>query len=756
MEICYLCKPKSEKVRMRLFALLFGIVLWGVESHADEFSVPSDSATMLGEVSVTAIKQQGPMQSQPTAVTTLGSSEVERLNIMTMKNVSEIAPNFYIPDYGSRMTSSIYVRGIGARIDQPAVGLNVDNVPYLNKDAYDFDLVDIERIEVMRGPQSTLYGRNTMAGLINIYTLSPLRYQGIRVMAEGGTGTSLKAALSGYTKINSRLGMSLSGYYNYSRGFYTNRYDNSRADRDRGASGRWKTVWRASDEVSIENVASVGWSRQDGYPYAYAETGEINYNDPCFYKRLTVNDGLTVKWVTPRFTLASITSFQYIKDNMTLDQDFLPLSYFTLTQSRNERSVTQDIVVRGSTGNYSWLAGVFGFYKQSHMNAPVTFKETGIEELIVKHRNESNPDFPIEWETPSFLLGSTFRNPVMGAALYHRSSYDLGRWNFSLGLRLDYEHTALNYYSHCNSGYIVHDITDIMPWETQRQEVVIDDRGKLSTSFTQLLPKLSVTYNFNRSYVYASIAKGYKAGGYNTQMFSDVLQQRLMASMGMSALYKLEDIVSYNPEYSLNYEAGFHACFMPQRPLDLDLALFYIDCRDQQMTVFPEGTTTGRLMTNAGRTRSVGGEVSLKWSISDDLLVRADYGYTNASFRRYNDGRTDYKGKRVPYAPSNTLFGQLTYRAVPLQFSGITPSITATARCVGSIYWNEANTARQPFYCLPGLEIGFDAENWSLRLSGSNLTGTRYDTFYFVSIGNAFVQRGLPRRFDVTFRVALR
>ncbi|MDE5982768.1 MAG: TonB-dependent receptor, partial [Duncaniella sp.] len=137
------------------------------------------------------------------------------------------------------------------------------------------------------------------------------------------------------------------------------------------------------------NVASGGWSRQDGYPYAYAETGEISYNDPCFYKRLTVNDGLTVKWVTPRFTLASITSFQYIKDNMTLDQDFLPLSYFTLTQSRNERSVTQDIVMRGSTGNYSWLAGVFGFYKQSHMNAPVTFKETGIEELIVKHRNES-------------------------------------------------------------------------------------------------------------------------------------------------------------------------------------------------------------------------------------------------------------------------------------------------------------------------------------------------------------------------------
>lgn len=739
---------------MRRFALLLGLIICGVEGHANEFSTPSDSATMLGEVSVTAIKQQGPMQSQPTAVTTLGSDEVERLNILTMKNVSEIAPNFYIPDYGSRMTSSIYVRGIGARIDQPAVGLNVDNVPYLNKDAYDFDIVDIERIEVMRGPQSTLYGRNTMAGLINIYTLSPLRYQGIRVMAEGGTGTSLKAALSGYTKLNDRLGMSFSGYYNYSRGFYTNRYDNSRADRDRGASGRWKTVWRASDEVFIENIASIGWSRQDGYPYAYAETGEINYNDPCFYKRLTVNDGLTVKWVTPRFTFASITSFQYIKDNMTLDQDFLPLSYFTLTQSRNERSFTQDIVMRGSAGNYSWLAGVFGFYKGGHMNAPVTFKETGIEELIVKHRNESNPDFPIEWETPSFLLGSTFRNPVMGAALYHRSSYDLGRWNFSLGLRLDYEHTALNYYSHCNSGYIVHDVTDITPWETQRQEVVIDDRGKLSTSFTQLLPKFSVTYNFNRSYLYASVAKGYKAGGYNTQMFSDVLQQRIMEMMGVAMKYDIDEIVSYKPEKSWNYEVGAHITCDNGR-VDTSVAAFYIDCRDQQLTMFPDGTTTGRIMANAGKTRSMGVELSLNYRPAVRWHVNASYGYTRATFIEFNNGRADYSGNRVPYAPAHTLYLGAGYR-LPVRNCGWIDAVTfdSSLRGVGDIYWDEANATRQPFYLQLGASVRLEHDRYSLDLWGENLTDTRFDTFRYVSIGNNFFQRGKPARGGITLRIS--
>ena len=132
---------------------------------------------------------------QPVTVTTINQRQIERFNVSGMKGVSEIAPNFYMPDYGSRMTSSIYVRGIGTRIDQPAVGLNIDNIPYLNKNSYDFDMLDVERIEVLRGPQSTLYGRNTIAGLINVYTLSPLSYQGLRFMAEGSLPGAYRAGV---------------------------------------------------------------------------------------------------------------------------------------------------------------------------------------------------------------------------------------------------------------------------------------------------------------------------------------------------------------------------------------------------------------------------------------------------------------------------------------------------------------------------------------------------------------------------------
>ena len=107
----------------------------------------------------------------------------------------------------------------------------------------------------------------------------------------------------------------------------------------------------------------------------------------------------------------------------------------------------------------------------------------------------------------------------------------------------------------------------------------------------------------------------------------------------------------------------------------------------------------------------------------------------------------------MPYAPVHTLFAELNYRATPLTFCGITPSLSATARCVGDIYWNESNTVRQPFYCLPGASVAFNADRWSLRLWGRNLSGTKYDTFYFVSMGNAFVQHGQPRQFGATLRI---
>lgn len=140
-------------------------------------------------------------------------------------------------------------------------------MPYLNKDAYDFDMQDIQRIEVLRGPQSTLYGRNTIAGLINVTTLSPLHYQGVRAMAEGATHDNYRLGLSYYGLLGSRLGMSVSAYGSFRGGYFRNNYDGDKADRERLGSLRWKTAWRPVDNLLVENVASYGHTRQNGYPY---------------------------------------------------------------------------------------------------------------------------------------------------------------------------------------------------------------------------------------------------------------------------------------------------------------------------------------------------------------------------------------------------------------------------------------------------------------------------------------------------------
>lgn len=723
------------------------IIMCSQAVMADE---KADTTLTLGEVSVTAIKQSLDIGSLPVSSTVVGEKELQKLNVVTMKGISEVAPNFYIPDYGSRMTSSIYVRGIGARIDQPVIGLNVDNVPYLNKDNYDFDLVDIERIEMLRGPQSTLFGRNTMGGLVNIYTLSPMKFQGIRATAAYGTGNTLRASLSYYHKLSPRLGMSYTLYYTHTDGYFTNRYNGEKCDKENQGSFRWKTVWRGSDRFTMENIASVQISRQGGYPYESLETGQIAYNDTCFYRRTGVTDGLTLRYRLDNMTLSSITSFQYIDDNMTLDQDFLPESYFTLTQARKEWAFTQDFVGKGNVGDYSWLGGVFGFFKHTDMNAPVTFKPTGIEKLILEHVNAHSSHLTV-WDEDSFVLGSNFINPVWGVALYHQSGYRLGAWNFALGVRLDVEHTSLRYNSWCNTSFTITGI------DNGQIPVDINDGGKLKKTFVEFLPKLTATYDIMSlptSNVYLSVARGYKAGGFNTQMFSDVLQQRLMGIMGIAQSYDIDRIISYKPETSWNYELGAHISDRSGR-LSVQAALFYIHCRDQQLTMFPDGNTTGRIMTNAGKTRSYGAEITVKYNPSARMCVTASYGYTDARFTEFHNGINDYSGKFIPYAPHNTMFAGVSY-ILPVNTSWL-KSLTLDVNCrgVGEIMWDEANLVKQPFYMLPGASVMMDFNKCSLTLWGENLSDTKYNTFYFVSIGNAFLQRGKPLRIGMTFRVQI-
>lgn len=750
---------------MKLLLALLTLAGGGPDDLAPE---PVDTLQNIEQVTVVApaAKQTFSLRRQPISSTVLSPAAIERERVLSVKDLSAVVPNFYQPDYGSRMTSSIYVRGFGARIDQPVVGVNVDEIPYLNKNSYDFDLFDIARIEVLRGPQGTLYGRNTIGGQLNIYTLSPLGYSGVRASAEYGTGNTVRAKASYYGRVSDNFGISVGGFYTRTDGFFDNAYDGSDCDRGHSAGGRVRMVWQGADGWSIDNVASVGSSLEGGYAYclydeASGAVSPVNYNGPNSYERVNVTDGFVVKHEGEKMLFTSATGYQYLYDRMLIDNDFTPRSLFTLVQQQREHALTEDIVLRSNDDSrrWQWITGAYGFYKRLRMEAPVTFLEDGIGDLILGAANAGiqsvMPWAELMIEESAFDIASNFEIPTYGLALYHESSLRAGRWRFTAGLRLDYEASRMDYDNYTSIHY------RLSPMMPQFKELSMPFAGRERMDFLELLPKFAVNFTTGAGDLYVAASRGYKAGGFNTQIFSDILQNRLMAAMmedmGMPAQpspYNEASATTYKPEYSWNYEAGGHLAFADGR-VRTDFSLFWIECRDQQLTVFPEGTTTGRMMSNAGRSRSRGVEVSLSWNPTTRLGVWGSYGFTDARFVKFDDGEADYAGNVLPYAPRNTVSLGATYRLRVGARMLDDVVVNCSWQGAGKIYWNESNTLSQNFYSQLGASVDLHKGDFTLSLWGRNLTGTDFYTFYFKSVGNSFFSHGKPRQLGLTLSYAM-
>ena len=173
---------KRNCILMALTFLTTGNI-WGEEIPKDTIKVVDVEEILI----IASPKENRKLRELPTASTLLSQQDMQANQVTNLKGLSTLVPNIFIPDYGSKLTSAIYIRGIGSRINTPSVGLYVDNVPYIDKSAFDFNYSDIERIDVLRGPQGTLYGRNTMGGLIKVHTKSPFSYQGTDLRLSAGT-----------------------------------------------------------------------------------------------------------------------------------------------------------------------------------------------------------------------------------------------------------------------------------------------------------------------------------------------------------------------------------------------------------------------------------------------------------------------------------------------------------------------------------------------------------------------------------------
>lgn len=783
---------------------------------AEDFPKDSLKVVDIEEVVVIATpKENRKLRELPAATTVLSQKDMQANQVNSVKRLSGLIPNIFIPEYGSKLTTSIYIRGIGSRINTPAIGLYVDNIPYIDKSAFDFNYSDIERIDVLRGPQGTLYGRNTMGGLIKVHTKSPFTYQGTDIRMGAATYNDYNVSLTHYHRISDQFAFSTGGFYEHTGGFYQNSArNNERVDKGNAGGGRFRGIYLPKDNLKLDLNVSYEYSDQGGYPYFYTGItqegvnkgkteereemiGKIAYNDRSNYYRNLLNAGFNVEYQAKNFILSAVTGYQHLKDRMFLDQDFTEKNIFNLTQKQKLNTISEEIVLKSKPNRkWEWTTGIFGFYQTLNTDGPVTFKEDGVKETIEGNTNSifenlgnKAPKMSMSVLNPTLKVSGNFDTPIWNGAIFHQSTFNnlfTKGLSFTVGLRLDYEKMSMKYNS--ASDPLNFDFNFAMgPMVITAKDLIADAayNGKLSEDYVQLLPKFALQYEWRKgNNVYTTVSKGYRSGGYNVQMFSDIITGQQAHSMveaikksaefekystliegmigdKMPAIPEVKDATTYKPEYSWNYEVGTHLTLWEGK-LWADLAAFYMDTRDQQLSQFI-GSGLGRTTINAGKSNSYGAEASLRASLTNELSLNASYGYTYATFTDYiineadKDGnltvKADYNGKYVPFVPKHTLNIGGEY-AITCSSRSIFDRVVfqANYNAAGRIYWTELNDVSQSFYGTLNWRANLEKGNAMISFWARNFLDKDYAAFYFETMNKGFMQKGRPVQFGIDLR----
>ena len=682
-----------------LLLLMFSVTTLSVASTPKQNTQNTDSVT-LNEIVVEASREQTKLRNISGSVALLTTNQIDGLGINSLTDVTSTVANLFMPDYGSKLTSPIYIRGIGSRINSPSVGLYVDHVPYFEKAAFNFDFFDVSRIEVLRGPQGTEYGRNTMGGIINIRTLSPMNYQGTNLNIQAASYGTYLMNISHYAKPSEKFAWSLALNYRHNDGFFTNVSLNEKVDMLDSYGLRNRLIWHVNECFSIENIMSYENSRQGGYPYAVYypakdSVANINYNQKSGYNRNLLSDAFLLKYKGSNFDLTATSAYQYLDDNQYLDQDLSIDSIYFAVQKQKQNMASQELILQTKKNSlFSWLMGAYGYVQQfnTEVNVDTYTKKTE----IVKNYNHT----------------------ISGLALFQQTTindFPVKNLSVTVGVRVDSENDKLAYKYNL---------------ATQGVNKLMADTTYKSLKSLQILPKISLNYTFKNLNIYSIISRGYKTGGFN------------------STFERPEDL-TFDPEYSWNYEIGAKAALF-NNLLFTETSLFYIDWENQQIyQKTPSGQ--GSMLKNAGKSVSKGFELSANTANIGGFELMANYGFTFAKFsENVLSSTADYSGNFIPYVPRHTVSGQLR-KTIDFQGYYFIDRLIFSVmyKGVGDIYWNDTNLAKQDYYGTFDGRISFIRKNIQLDLWGSNLTNTKYNSFYFESLGKSFVQTAKPMQVGV-------
>lgn len=680
------------------------------EALALNISLAANTQT-LSEVVVTANKREEDIVQVGTSITSISARKIEDTRTWALNDLTALVPNYTHQTLGVPFQQVQSIRGIQVFSENPAVATYIDGVNNLDILANGFALTDVERIEVLRGPQGTLFGRNAMGGLVNIITKRPTNQtHGFVEASVGNLGLQRYAAGFKTPLIKNKLFFGLNGLYQTQDGYWKNdttgttAVDGSVNGRTVGGEenlyGNVYLKWLASPQLELTLNVKGQKDRSDNTGFfvsqadrdvALANPDVINLSRIGAHERDIVNSSLVAKYYTDELTLTSITAYQTIGLSFR-DIDFPGFfhSFYNNEIGENlppQRVWSQELRINSKEDSrLQYTVGAYGF------------SQRGFE-----------PSTNLAFESPSFPdTYFIFRNRSnnVGVAGFGELSYQLtNKLKATVGMRYDYEDRESTFNGFGDAIFSGGIVTNIRPDTT------------VSGDYAAISPKVVLSYAPHaRSNVYASYTRGFRAGGINSQRQSSNVP------------------LSFDPEYSDNYEIGYKS-LVADNKLSFAITTFWIRWQDLQFfnPLAPQVFGT----TNVGDARSRGVELELTAIPLKGLQMDVSLGVNDTEYRDFKLVRTNFitleefttpiGGNSLSNAPSHTIFIAAQYEfAINKKLKAL---VRGEMRNIGNYYTDIQNQIEQPTYTILNTRVGFSYSQYGLFFWAQNLNDERYLAF---------------------------
>ena len=638
---------RIKKLKRKIALSVIASLILSQTIYADENPQELDSIT------VTAQKMEENVQDVPISMTVFDEVTIEDRKIESVKDIAPYTSNFFLLNKsGDCFTPSI--RGIsnsvGPAMSQPT-SVIVDGVPVSYHYGFDTALMDIERIEVLKGPQGTLYGKDAQAGVINIISKKPDNETRGKIGVEFGEDNKRQYTLSvSGPMVEDKLFMGVSAKHYEKDGFIKNSLLGGYYNDKENDYGRVNLRYTPTDNLEISLSSSRLEYDNEGIDYIDSSDligDRIISRDENGYDRSTITShALKVSYDINNYLLESITTYRDIHT----DTLYVNSAYKTDDNSEHNK-YSQELRISNSRDSFKWTAGLYA--------------------------EKCEVDDSSSYIYPSYIYPFEQYQESDSLGVFIHTDYAINdRLSFILGARYD---------------------KDNQEYERKTTDT------KLELSNDELSPKVSLKYRHNQdSMYYATISKGYRAGGFWTN-----------APDGYSPKYDKETL--------WNYEIGAKNSFFDNK-LIVNAAIFYMQIDDMQVKIFPIDDPDKSYIDNASSATSKGFEIGLIGKLTDTIELSASYGYTDCTFDDYKDAKGDYSGNNNTFSPAYNYNIGIQYRDEQGFFAG------ADLNGYGKTYFNAANTNSKDAYNLVNAKIGYEAESYDIYLYAKNIFDKEYNS----------------------------